>query len=333
MSLYRKIFKDSIKITWKNKYFWLLGIFTVFFSASVEIDMFGVFFGPKQNYLHEYKEILGDNFLKGGLFEQLKNISQLEAAFFYKATSIILVFLLILVVLLVFSSIAQIIITSNSASILKNNPDIGKSSKKFNLAEALKNAKNLIISISTINLALKIFINTVLILIILPMIIQNSSSTTWFNVILFLILFPLAVTVAFIVRYITCYIIIYGQRFKQAYKNSWILFKNNWLVSLEMSISLFLINIFGSLVIIFIILAIANPVWLLGVLINQYIYNGGFYVVLAVSYLVFFGLFALGASWLATFNIVAWTNLFLKINKNAADSKVFRILNDLTKNK
>jgi len=330
MSLYKSVFKDSLKLTWKNKYFWFLGVFTIFFSSSVEIDMFDNFFGPNRNYLSNYKAILENNMIKGGFVTGLKNWIENDAGSFYRMLLFALAFLAVFLILLIISSIAQIIITGHSASLIKAGNNL-KNPKRFNFLENLKKIKSIITPVAIINFCLKLMVNITLIIIALPMIISQSNAVNWLYIILFVILFPAAIIIAFITRYIASYIIIYGQNFKQAFKNGFFLFKANWLVSAEMSLMLFLVNIFGSLAVIFIILAIANPLWFLGILINQYIYKGGFYVILAISYVIFFALFALGASLLAVFNISSWTNLFLKLDKTGGESKIVRTLSGLIK--
>lgn len=331
MSLYKNVFKDSLRLSWKNKYFWLLGVFTIFFSTSVEIDMFDNFFGPNREYLYNYKTILENNLIKGGFINALRNWLQVDAGSFYRMLSFALIFLLVFVILLLASSVAQIIITSHSASLIKlGNPSL-KNPKKFGLLDSLRKSKEQIVPISVLNLALKLMVNLALVAISLPMIISQSTNINWVYVLLFIVLFPATIVVAFISRYIASYIIVQGQSFKQAFKKGFILFKDNWLVSVEMSLMLFLVNVFGSLGIIFIILAIANPLWFIGILVNQYLYKGGFYIILAISYIIFFILFALGASLLSIFNITSWTGLFLKLDKTGGESKLVRVFSDLIK--
>ncbi len=330
MSLYKSVFKDSLKLTWRNKYFWLLGLFTIFFSTSVEIDMFDNFFGPNRNNFYNYKTILENGLVRGGFFNGLKNWLQTDPGSFYQMARLGLIFLLVLVALLLISAIAQIIITSHSASFIKLNVNNLKNPKKFGLLDNLKKMKGLIWPVSATNLALKLLVNIALILVSLPLLMNKAGAINWWYIILFILLFPAAIVLAFIARYVTSYIIIQGQGFRRALANGWFLFKNNWLISVEMSLMLFLLNIFGSLAVIFIILAIANPLWFIGIIVNQYVYKGGFYIVLAISYVLFFCLFAWGASLLSVFNITSWTGLFLKLDKSGGESKLMRLFSDLT---
>jgi hypothetical protein len=293
--------------------------------------MFDNFFGPNRDYLSSYKAILDSNLIKGGFLGGLRNWMQADTGSFLTMLSFLVIFLIAFLLLLVISAMAQIIITGHSASILKANPNNPKITKKFSLLENIKKSKEFLLPVSVLNLILKAIVNIALIVISLPMIINQSTSVSWTYVVLFIILFPAAIIIAFIVRFMSSYIIIQGQTFKQAFIKGINLFKTNWLISVEMSFMLFLINILGSLAIIFIILAIANPLWFIGIIFNQYIYKGGFYVILAISYIIFFSLFALGASMLSVFNIASWTGLFMKLDKNEAESKIVRIFSDLIK--
>jgi|GEM_PF-4177052 len=331
MSLYRQVFAQSLKLTWKNKYFWWLAIFTVFFSSSVEIDMFDNFFGPSRNYLYDYKTILDNNLVNGWFMNGLHAWIKTDPNSFWQMARFGLVFLILFIVLLLLSAAAQIIITGHSAFLIKNNSDTLKNHKHFSLVENLRKIKETVVSVSVLNLILKLVINVSLIVITLPMLINQNGGFTWLYVLLFLTMFPGAIIASFIIRFVACYIIVAGQNFKQAFLKGFNLFKNHWLVSVEMSLILFLINVFGSLLIIFIILAISNPLWFICILANQYLYKGAFYILLALTYLIFFLLFAWGAALLATINITAWTSLFLKLDKNTADSKIVRVVSGLIK--
>lgn len=326
MSFYKNVFKQALKLTWNNKLFWFLGVFTVFFSTSVELEMVDNFLGPNRQQLYNLKDILQNSIFKKGLLEGLQNMVNTRMFGF------LLILGLILLVLVVISVIAQILITAQSSSLIKvGSPDL-KNHKNFNWLDNLKNNKRLIFPVAVLDLFLKIMVNIFLVIISLPLLLNDqSASSGWIYVLFFIILFPLAIVTAFVIRYMTCYLIVYGYSFKESIISGWKLFTKNWLISTEMSLVLFLTNIVGSVLIVFIILAVANPLWFLGILVNQYIYNGGFYVVLALSYIIYFTLFAWGASLLSVFNISSWTSLFLQLDKVGGESKISRIISSVIK--
>lgn len=326
MSFYKNVFKQALKLTWNNKLFWFLGVFTVFFSTSVEIEMVDNFFGSSRNYLYSFKDILQNSLFKQGLVEGLQNLINT------RMFSFMLVLGLILLVLMIVSVIAQILITAQSAALIKvGSPDL-KNHKNFNWVDNLSQNKRLIVPVILLDLFLKIMINLFLVVISLPLFLGNQNpSSGWMYILFFMVLFPAAIVMAFVVRYMTCYLVVYGYSVKEAIVGGWRLFTKNWLISAEMSLVLFLINIFGSVLVVFIILAVANPLWFLAVLVNQYIYNGGFYVILALSYVVYFVLFAWGASLLSVFNISSWTSLFLQLDKLGGASKISRVISGIIK--
>lgn len=326
MSFYKNVFKQALKLTWNNKLFWFLGVFTVFFSTSVELEMVDNFLGPNRQQLYTLKDILQNSIFKKGLVDGLQNMINTRMFGF------LLILGLILLVLMIISVIAQILITAQSSTLIKvGSPDL-KNHKNFNWLDNLKKNKKLIFPVAVLDLFLKLLVNIFLVIISLPLLLnaQNASSG-WIYVVFFIILFPLAIVTAFVIRYMTCYLIIYGYSVKESIINGWKLFTKNWLISTEMSLVLFLTNIIGSVLVVFIILAIANPLWFLGILVNQYIYNGGFYVVLALSYIVYFTLFAWGASLLSVFNISSWTSLFLQLDKLGGESKISRVISNIIK--
>lgn len=326
MSFYKNVFKQALKLTWNNKLFWFLGVFTVFFSTSVEIEMVDNFLGPNRNQLYTLKDILQNSIFKKGLIEGIQNLINT------RMFSFMVVLGLILLVLVLISVVAQILITAQSSTLIKVGSPNLKNHKNFNWVESLTKNKGLIIPVAVLDLFLKIMVNLFLVLISLPMLFGNqNSSSGWLYLVFFIVLFPAAIVTAFVIRYMTCYLIIYRYPIKEAIANGWKLFTKNWLISTEMSLMLFLSNIVGSILIVFIILAIANPLWFLGVLVNQYIYNGGFYIILAISYIVYFGLFAWGASLLSVFNISSWTSLFLQLDKLGGESKISRVVANIIK--
>jgi hypothetical protein len=326
MSFYKNVFKQALKLTWNNKLFWFLGVFTVFFSTSVEIEMVDNFLGPNRSYLYTFKDILQNSVFKKGLIESLQSLMNT------KLFGVMLGLGLILLVLVVISVIAQILITAQSSALIKvGSPDL-KGHKGINWLDSLSKNKKLIIPVALLDLFLKIMVNLFLVVISLPLLLGNqSSSTDWMYVVFFIVLFPMAIITAFVVRYMTCYLIIYGYPIKEAIRNGWKLFIKNWLVSAEMSLVLFLTNIVGSLLIVFIILAVANPLWFAGILVQQYVFKGGFYIILALSYIIYFALFAWGASLLSVFNITSWTSLFLQLDKLGGESKISRVVANVIK--
>lgn len=326
MSFYKNVFKQALKLTWNNKLFWFLGVFTVFFSTSVEIEMVDNFLGPNRNYLYTFKDILQNSIFKKGLIEGLQSLMNT------KLFGVILGLCLILLVLVVISVIAQILITAQSSVLIKvGSPDL-KGHKGTNWLDNLNKNKKLIIPVALLDLFLKIMVNLFLVVISLPLLLGNQNpSADWMYVVFFIILFPMAIVTAFVVRYMTCYLIIYRYPIKEAIRNGWKLFTKNWLVSTEMSLVLFLTNIVGSLLIVFIILAVANPLWFLGILVQQYVLKGGFYIILALSYIIYFALFAWGASLLSVFNITSWTSLFLQLDKLGGESKISRVVANVIK--
>lgn len=326
MSFYKNVFKQALKLTWNNKLFWFLGVFTVFFSTSVEIEMVDNFFGSGRNYLYNFKDILQNSLFKKGMVEGLQNLINT------RMLSFMLVLGLILLVLMIISVIAQILITAQSATLIKvGSPDL-KNHKNFSWLDSLSQNKKLIVPVALLDLFLKIMVNLFLVIISLPLLLGNQNpSSGWTYVLFFMVLFPAAIVTAFVVRYMSCYLIVYGYSMKEAVIRGWRLFAKNWLISAEMSLVLFLINIFGSILVVFVILAVANPLWFLAILVNQYVYNGGFYVILALSYVVYFVLFAWGASLLSVFNISSWTSLFLQLDKLGGESKISRVVTGIIK--
>ena len=70
-------------------------------------------------------------------------------------------------------------------------------------------------------------------------------------VFLFLIFVPVVVIISFVAKYAICYVVIKGYSLKKALAKAWKLFLDNWIISLEMSLTLLLLSFGVSLALFF----------------------------------------------------------------------------------
>ncbi len=161
-----------------------------------------------------------------------------------------------------------------------------------------------------VNLVSKVIFFGVLGLIAMPLgwaFVRTGTSSFYaaYVLIAFLAYIPLAVTLSFIVKYATAYIVLRGERWKAALGKAWRLFTNNWLVTLEVALLLFIINLVTSLLLFFTLVLLGLPTNPAGLLV--------FFLVLAV-----FG------AYLATFQNTTWILLFRQLEQRQVRSKILR---------
>jgi hypothetical protein len=116
-----------------------------------------------------------------------------------------------------------------------------------------------------------------------------------------------------------------------AIKQSYRLFKENWLISFEMAIILFLVNLLVGLAIVLAILVLAVPFLFLGLIFYYSFSLIGSWLIAILAFASFlFIVVAVGAA-LAVFQISSWTGLFLELEKKSGVSKLVRVVNNMVK--
>lgn len=163
-------------------------------------------------------------------------------------------------------------------------------------------------------------------LILSPIIYFLSNTSDWqvymlLSIFAFFVLVPLIVIVSFVTRYGIAYVVIKNQKFTEAFVNSWILFRVNWLITLENAVLLVgvtfltMIAIVTALVIIFIpFVMMAKAVPFLA------------FMFLLIAFFLIAILLILGTSIYSAFYNVVWANVFLElISPGKSHSKLHRL--------
>ena len=169
------------------------------------------------------------------------------------------------------------------------------------------------------------FLALVLVPLMLATFVQGHTALNALIILLtFLIFIPLTIIVSLATKYATAYVMLENQEFWKSFKNGWRLFAANWLVSLEMALVLFLINITATIV----LLALAS------IFLALPFFFGVFHTIDAPSLfdllmnfgvtLIILASIFIGAG-LAVFQTSAWTLLYLRLNTGVkAYSKIIR---------
>lgn len=329
MTPYREIFKKAWRISWRNKSLWFFGLFASIVSFGAELKIFSRALSQDSG-LKVINNI--GLFIKTGIFSRqaLENISFLLKT---ETKSMIFIFLILLVILALVIFFIWLATTSQ-ISIMNSVKKIEKEGEqKIKIKGQIKKANKKFWPVFLMNALTWLVINGVTLLIsllLVVIIIQNKTYLTILYGLLFIIFIPIILFISFIIKYAIAYIVIDGKKVSSALKKAWALFRKNWLISIEVAISLFFINLLIILLISFISflaftllsgMAFATSIFILSS-------KGLFWGLIITAFIVAFIILALGGAILNTFQISTWTGLFIKLKGNEASSKLKRIFTE-----
>lgn len=326
MPFYRNILKQAWALTWRNKYLWVFGIFAALLGNGGEFEILFNNAGanPSQALFPAWQRMAATGVFRwstlGNIGSLLKNdtLNMLIVLI----TCLIMLAIIIFVVWLVI--VSQAALVNNSAAIIKQK----KSSLKDGWASGAMNFWPVL----GLNILVKAVIYTLLVLVSLPAIFWSGNfSANLFYVLALVAAVPVAIILAFIAKYAIAYVVIGKYKVSRALEQSWSLFRENWLISFEMAIILFAINLLVGLAIVLAILVLAVPFLFLGLIFYYAFSIIGSWLIAVLAFASFLVIVVTMGAALAVFQIAAWTGLFLELDKKGGVSKLVRVVNDMVK--
>jgi hypothetical protein len=123
--------------------------------------------------------------------------------------------------------------------------------------------------------------------------------------------------------------VIENKKFFPALQQGWQLFVNNWLISIEVAIILFFINVL-VLILLSIISFVGFFLFFGLALSTVFVLSSGFlfWLVLIIGFLLLLAIMILGGSLLNVFQISSWTDLFVQLREGGASSKIERVFQE-----
>ncbi|MFP4514691.1 MAG: hypothetical protein ACLFNO_01650 [Parcubacteria group bacterium] len=324
MFSYRKILRQSLNITWHNKYLWFFGLFATFLGAGGEYQIINNIVenngGTTLNAIGRFFAIFNPELWTniGPYFAENPRDALISVIFLILALAIF-----IFLVILTISSQAALV---DQAKKLYNNEK-----KDLGISKGMLVGQSHFWPVLGVNILVKVLIASIFFLISLPIIL--TSSISWVSIIvytiLFLIFIPVVIGLSLIAKYAIAYIVIKKNKFIEAINNAVNLFSKNWVISLEMAFILMLINIIVGIMILVAMFAIAAPFVILSIIFANFTI---FWLITFIGFtLLILAVIWLG-SMLTAFLINSWTKLFLELLDRKAVSKIKR-LNDKEKGK
>lgn len=326
MPFYRNILKQAWKLTWRNKYLWFFGVFAALLGNGGELEILfnNVGGDPGQALFPAWQRIASTGVFSWRALANIGNLFRHDTLNMFLLLAVGLIVLAALVFLVWLVIVSQVAIVNNAAAQIrqKNN------TFKQGLDSGIMNFWPVLV----LNILVKAVIYLLLVAISLPVIFyQGSFSAKLFYIFALIITVPAAIILSFIMKYAVAYVVINKNKVGRAIKQSWQLFKENWLISFEMAIILFFINLLVGLGIVLVILTLAVPFLFLGLIFYYSFSLLGSWLVAVLAFACFIFIIVLSGAALSVFQITSWTGLFLELDKKGGTSKLIRMVNSMIK--
>ncbi|MFA5184436.1 MAG: hypothetical protein WC456_02805 [Patescibacteria group bacterium] len=320
MFSHRVLLKQSWGLAWKHKYLWFLGLFASLTAAGGSWEYQLITQGSNQGLID------GTYYRLSGILavaELIKNFySGLGELFRYDFWTILNALTLLLAVVLLLGVFIWLAITCQAALVndVKKINDNKKKEPSLSLRDSLTAGHKHFWSILGLNILIKVAVSLTLFIISLPLLfmaLRDSAGLAAVYMILFIIFVPVALGLSLILKYAIAYRVLDNKSLVASLEKAGKLFKQNWLVSLEMAIILFIINFLASGLILIVIVLFLLPLLLLGLIFNM------MWVIMLVMLLAI-TVIVVSGSLLTTFQIATWTNLFLRLKEKGGLAKLER---------
>jgi len=323
MSLYRRIFKEALRATWKNKYLWFFGLFAALFGSSNDYEIISRFVTGDKSVLG-WRAIQETNVLSIQTFHTISDFMT-EDPMSFILTMFVALFILVLVFFLIWlATVSQAALVTNAAAL--------STGRKVSFKDGIEAGGKNFWPVFGLNILSKLLVSLVFLIIGLPLALSAGRSLAAYNFfyfLVFIIFVPAAVIVSFIIKYAIAYKVIKDKPIVDSLKKSWQLFVDNWLVSVEMAFVLFFLNFFYGLAALLLMLVLAVPFLFLALIFYYMTSFVGFWLVATFALVLFFVLIALAGSFIAAFQIYSWTSLFIELTGRGATAKVVRMFGGL----
>lgn len=300
--LYRDVLRTAWRIVWKHKFLMILGFFAAFAANGEQYDILHKNVDSVVR-LQTFLPVLPQA-VTGTVAQFWTYFRQLiiEGAFLdTQRFDALLLFIALFIGPIV---LAQIGIIASTREALKER---GKPS--FGLS--MRDGGRFFLPVLLINILVKGIVYVLLALVSYPIFLRFLSSggskatLDGLAVAAFLCLVPLQIILSFLSKFASAYVVIEGKPIGQAIRDAIRLFGKHWLIAVEMSFLLILINLIASITLIGTLSLVGFP-------------SGPFSLLLMYAAVIFLG------SLLAAFQYSAWTTLFLQLRENRGVSKIAR---------
>lgn len=320
MFSYRSVLGSAWTITKQHKKLWIFGFLAFLLSAGGEYQILTKIINEDYGYGVYNQMASGSTMMSWSFWSDLFRVCTTDPR-----TGLAVVMMIVLMAAVAFV-ILWICVKSEIALVkwTKTYLNSKNKDKKASVWEEISTKDQKFWPVLGLDIATKIAITVLFSLLSLPLIFlyfKDSNFAILIYTLFFIVFLPLAISISLIIKYSVAGVVLEKQSFVNSLESGWKLFLDNWLVSLEMAILLFLINFFISLIGVFILSVVLLPIMLALIIFNLAI-------PLFLFVIVTFSLLVVTAAALMTFQTSAWTILFLELKStNTVKAKLERIFN------
>ncbi|MDA3839545.1 MAG: hypothetical protein PF572_00505 [Patescibacteria group bacterium] len=329
MTLYRDIVKRAVKSSWSNKYFWFFGLFATFFTSS---SLYGLFANVISGEVASNPFPILSRLSTLFSLDTFGNIGVMMADDPVNVAIIVLIYFSFIVLFFFVTWLSTI-----SQGALVNNAALELTEKQNNFKIGLNAGIEKFWSVFSLNIFLKAVFYLGFFVISLPFILgifqKESISDNLVFSIIFVFFVSLSIIFSFIIKYSIAYIVLKKENFLGGLKRGWKLFRENWLISIEMAFLLFFIDFFVNLVIILLLTIVIVPFIFMAILLAGWGSLFGFWLLMLLALILFVLIAALSRSIITAFQIVSWTDLFVVLTGQGGKSKLERLTESLKRKK
>lgn len=181
-----------------------------------------------------------------------------------------------------------------------------------------------------VNLVYRLLYLIILGLLIYPalklIMLSNPGSQLLLTMLVYFIIIPIAIILDLVARYSIMFVVIHNNKIPEALSNAWLLFRTNWISSIEMAL-LILSTLFAAFLLITIV-GLPILMYLLGVFGSIVsISEATFLFSLMVALLLMILLIAFLITVFTTFQVALWVGFFRGLTSGEHRSKVHRLAN------
>lgn len=319
---YRVLLKKSWEILKRYKFLWFFGIFAAIMGNGGEIQILLRTSDIVPNLptnLEGWREFLA-------VYSPTDVMNNIALAFRTQPSVAIPIFLLIVVLLLFLLWLVMV----SQASLVHSIARI-QANKSVDFRTTLSAGKKKFWPVFLLNFLTRFILYGSLVILALPfsvlVLLNSESAVGMFGVVLlsFLIAVPIAMIVNFVLKYAIAYVVIDHCGPMDAFLKAVRMFWRNWLVSLEMAVILFAINIAVGIGLVIALFFLVVP-FLAAAVLFAYVQSAVLLnAALIIGIISFFALTIIVGAWLATFQFSNWTLLFLELKKGKGYSKLMRL--------
>lgn len=324
---YRYIISDAWQVGRRHLFLWPLAFFSSFvFGAAATFQIFwDIYRDPTTSPLslvaiNNEADFLTSIFVGwSSAVDRIPwahiNLSLIEPLI---ALLIYLVFILILVIIVIASEGGLMHALSQ---LEQNKPATYMASFRWGLDKAWQ--------IFSVNLVYRLIYLMTLALLVLPLIYialaGNDQSSLLFKPLTYMVFVPILIILDLVTRYTLLYIVIKNQKIHQALYNAWLLFRANWIISLETA----LVILTGLIVFYLAMTLIALPVLKIFLIFFGTLVSSSAIAFKFVSLVAVFTIALVIAFFTTSFSIFQmsiWVGVFNRLNSDKQYSKIHRVL-------